>query len=107
MKIRDYNSLTDHPALVTCMEELQEVERVWDPALPPGSVIASNYVEWILQRGATRAGRIFVAEQDDRVVGFAAVLTQATPDEPDEPPTPFAWMGEMVVLPDARGRGAG
>jgi GNAT superfamily N-acetyltransferase len=107
MNIRVYDPSTERPAMLACMAELQEVERAWDPALPPGDNIAAPYVDWILARCAMAAGRIFVAVENNTVAGFAAVLTRVTPGEPDEPPTPFAWMGELVVLPEARGRGAG
>ena len=105
--IRDYEPAGDADAVRACIVELQEYERAMEPSLPPGDAMADAYHRTILERCAKHAGRIFVAEIDGRVVGFAAVLGRVDPGAPDEEQVPHAYVSDLVVLPACRGRGLG
>ena len=105
--IRDYEPARDAVAVRACIVELQEFERTIEPSLPPGDAMAEAYHRTILERCAKHAGRIFVAEIDGRVVGFAAVLGRVDPGAPDEEQVPHAYVSDLVVLPACRGRGLG
>jgi len=105
--IRDYDPQRDAVALRVCFVELQEVERRLDPAAPRGEEIADAYLERMFARCATWAGRVFVAEEDGAVVGFACVWGLVPQQEPDDPPAPYAYVSDLVVLPPWRGRGIG
>lgn len=105
--IREYDPLRDYDAVRALMAELQDVERRLDPALPPGSSIADDYLAWVFGNCAACEGRVFVSEEDGRVTGFVTSLALVMPDEPDEPRTPYAWIGELVVDDGARGNGIG
>jgi ribosomal protein S18 acetylase RimI-like enzyme len=86
---------------------LQEFERELDPAAPRGDAIADAYLDRMFGRCATWAGRVFVAEVDATVVGFACVWGRVPPQEPDEPQRDYAYVSDLVVLPAWRRRGIG
>lgn len=104
--IREY-SPKDAAALRRCIVELQEFERTIDPKLPPGEEMADGYLASIHARCREANGKIFVAELDDSVVGFAAVLAQEKFTEPDEPLGTYAFISDLVVLSQYRRHGIG
>ncbi len=106
MTVRDYRP-ADYPAVRDCFIELQEVERALDARVPPGASIAEVYLRGLLERCETMNGRIFVAEADGRVAGYACVLGTFHSDAPDDDPTPCAYLDDLVVLPEFRGLGHG
>jgi len=87
--------------------ELQEFERTIEPALPAGTVMADAYLAYILDRCREYRGKVFVAEVDRRVVGFVCVWSRVPPTEPDEPPTEYAYISDLVILAPFRQRGLG
>lgn len=52
-------------------------------------------------------GTFYVAVEDStgRVAGYVAVLGEVPSDEPDDDPTPYAYLSDLIVLSDFRGRG--
>jgi ribosomal protein S18 acetylase RimI-like enzyme len=107
-QIRDYDEARDAAALHACFAELQDFERALEPDLPPGAEVASAYLPLLFERCARWRGRIFVAAQEDgRVVGFAAVQAAVPQEEPDDPPGCYALLSDLVVLPEARRSGLG
>ncbi|HET6836669.1 MAG TPA: GNAT family N-acetyltransferase [Gemmatimonadales bacterium] len=107
MRIREFNAANDFPAVRTCLIELQEFEQELDPRLPPGPTMADAYLEELKQRCDRYAGQLFVAEADGRVVGFVSVLGAYRSDSPDDDPTPFGYVDDLVILPSHRGQGLG
>jgi ribosomal protein S18 acetylase RimI-like enzyme len=107
VKIRDYRPPGDPAALRACLIELQEHERALDSRLPRGPAIADAYLEGLFRRCDVLKGRLFVAEVEAGVVGYVSVLTDCRSDAPDDDPTPFAYVDDLVVLPGHRGRGYG
>ena len=64
-------------------------------------VIASE-----IRRGVQRDScRLFVAEEEARVVGFLFAEIESSNSAPSEPPP--AWIHELWVEPEARGAGTG
>lgn len=106
MTIRDFQP-TDLPAVRACFIELQEFESALDPRLPSGRRIVDAYLEALMRRCTAHAGRLFVSEEQGRVVGFVSVLGAVASDSPEDDPTPFAYVDDLVVLPDFRHRGHG
>jgi ribosomal protein S18 acetylase RimI-like enzyme len=104
--IRDYRP-ADYPAVRDCFIELQEVERALDARVPAGAPIAEAYLRGLFERCETMDGRVFVAEAEGRVIGYACVLGTCRPDGPDDDPAPTAYLDDLVVLPRFRGRGHG
>jgi ribosomal protein S18 acetylase RimI-like enzyme len=105
--IREYQSEHDTPSLRECIVELQEFERTIEPALPPGAAMADAYLAYILERCREYCGQVFVAEADRQVVGFVSVWARVPPTGPDEPPTEYAYISDLVVLAPFRQRGLG
>ena len=105
--IREYQPEQDTPSLRDCIVELQEFERTIEPALPAGTVMADAYLAYILDRCREYRGKVFVAEVDRRVVGFVCVWARVPPTEPDEPPTEYAYISDLVILAPFRQRGLG
>jgi GNAT superfamily N-acetyltransferase len=90
-----------------CIVALQEFERGIEPSLPAGTAMADAYLTYILDRCREYCGKVFVADVDRRVVGFVCVWARVRPTEPDEPPTEYAYVSDLVVLPPFRRHGLG
>jgi len=104
--IRDYQD-GDAAALRQCVVVLQDAERAIDPRLLAGEVMADAYCKRIHVRCRETAGKIYVAEEDSRVVGFTTVLAREPFTELDDPPGHYALITDLVVLEPYRGRGIG
>ena len=91
----------------SCVIELQEFERGLEPSLPKGEDMADAYLAFLLYRCSRAAGRVLVAEVDQVVVGFVVLLARVEPEEPDEDQMPYAYISDLVVLPQYRRRGIG
>ena len=76
MIIREYRS-SDYPAVRECFIELQEAERAIDGRLPSGASVADTCLHGLLERCRRLDGRLFVAETEGRVVGYASVSPRA------------------------------
>ena len=105
--VRGYRVADDYSAVRTCLIELQEFERGLDPHVPSGEAIADLYLEGLFQRCGQCAGELFVVESGGQVVGFVSVLGTCRSGAPDDYPEPFAYVDDLVVLPQYRGRGYG
>ncbi|MGH7579717.1 MAG: GNAT family N-acetyltransferase [Gemmatimonadales bacterium] len=106
MTVRDF-AAADLPRVRACFIELQELERALDPRIPAGASVADAYMEGLFRRCEVSAGRLFVAEDEGRVIGFVSVLGACVPDSPDDGSAPFAYVDDLVVLEAYRRRGVG
>lgn len=104
--IRSYRS-TDLSAALRCVVELQEFERTLDPRLRPGEEMADAYWAQVLSRCESADGRVFVAEEEARVIGLVAVLAAEPFTELDEPPGTYGLVTDLIVSAAYRGRGIG
>src|SRR5918997_939149 len=104
--IREYAD-GDAAALRGCLVELQEYERRMDDLLAEGREIAARYVEFMLARCAETGGRVFVAEEGGRVVGFVSVWAKMKSRVIEEREYEYAYVSDLVVLEGHRGRGLG
>lgn len=73
--IRPYNQ-TDKDAVILCLENLSDYLSPLDPfkkirRLPPWG---KKYMNWLLDRVKKQDGAIFVAQDDDQVIGMIAVV---------------------------------
>lgn len=106
MRIRDYDPARDREAVRDCFAQLQDFERSLDPRVPRGAEVADSYLELLLERCREHAGIVLVAEEAS-VVGFVAVLTRYCSDEPEDDPTAFAYVTDLVVREAHRRLGIG
>jgi ribosomal protein S18 acetylase RimI-like enzyme len=105
--IREFDESRDGTALRDCFIELQNCERQLDPGKPEGSTIADAYLNRMLARCREWDGRVFVAEVAGQVAGFVCVWARVQPDEPDDDPTQYAYVSDLVVGGAYRRRGIG
>jgi len=105
--IREYDSTRDGHRIRQCVVALQESERRLEPSLPEGETMADAYLAYLSERCSRSAGRIVVAEDDNTMAGFVAVLTRVSHEEPDESRQDYAYVSDLVVLPPYRARGIG
>ena len=105
--IRPYDASTDEASVRRAFVELQEAERVLDPHMPPGEQVVDAYLEDLFDQCEKTKGTFYVAVEDStgRVAGYVAVLGEVPSDEPDDDPTPYAYLSDLIVLSDFRGRG--
>jgi ribosomal protein S18 acetylase RimI-like enzyme len=105
--IRDFDHSRDSTALRDWFVELQNYERQFDPGKPEGSTIAEAYLNRMWARCRQWGGQVFVAEVAGQVVGFACVWARVKPDEPDDDPSEYAFVSDLVVGSTYRRRGIG
>ncbi len=105
-EIRAYQA-TDDVEVERCIFELQEFEHDIDVRVLPGEAVGGWYLKRMLSDCAQRSGRILVAEIAGRVVGFVAVQAKVPCEDQDEAPYEFAYISDLGVLADFRGRGIG
>jgi len=105
--IRDFDHSRDRTALRDCFVELQNYERQFEPGKPEGSTIAEAYLDRMLARCRQWDGQVFVAEVAGQLVGFACVWARVKPDEPDDDPSEYAFVSDLVVRSTCRRRGIG
>ena len=105
-EIRAYRA-TDDIEVERCIFELQEFEHAIDPRVLPGEAVGGWYLKRLLSDCGQRSGRILVAEIAGRVVGFVAVQAKVPCEDQDEEPYEFAYISDLGVLGDFRGRGIG
>ena len=105
--IRPYVPATDAAALRGAFVELQEAERAFDPFMPPGDDVADSYLARLLEQCDESGGEIYVAveEETETVAGYVAVLGHVESIEPDDDPSPYAYLSDLIVLAGFRGRG--
>jgi GNAT superfamily N-acetyltransferase len=104
--VRDYKS-SDEAALLECIIELQDIEREIFSRTAAGSVVAKPYLEHRVGICRVNRGKILVVEQDGCVVGFSAVQVWKNSEEVHEEPYEYAYISEVIVLEEYRGRGFG
>lgn len=106
MRIRKFDLDSDRGFLRRCVVELQETERRCDPRLPSGAAMVEPYCARLLERCREWCGVLFVAEVE-QPAGLLSLFLQVPETEPDEPGGSYALISDLVVLPQARGRGIG
>lgn len=105
--IRDYDHKRDRIGLRDCFIELQNYERQFSPGMPDGSAIADAYLDLMFARCEKWEGKVSVAESAGEVVGFVCVWARFKSEEPDDDPSGYAFVSDLVVNPGCRRRGIG
>lgn len=107
MTVRSFDINTDLGGIRGCFLELQDFERDFDPRLPAGADIVDVYIPRMLHRCRQCNGRVFVAEADGEVAGYATVLPKVKSEEVDEGNIAYALISDLVVLSRFRKLGLG
>ncbi len=87
--------------------ELHEAVRPFDRDLPPGEEIIEEHFGELLARVRGSSGRIFLAEEERRVIGYLCLFGAVQPEERDERPAQYGFMAELFVKEGYRNRGIG
>ena len=103
----DFDPPRDDTSLRDCFIELQNHERRLNPGQPEGSTIVEAYLNRMFARCREWDGQVFVAEVAGKMIGFVCVWARVKPDEPDENPSEYAFVSDLVVGPTYRRRGIG
>jgi GNAT superfamily N-acetyltransferase len=106
-QIRDFDPQSDLAGVSACLVELQDFERGLDSRMPAGADLVDDYIPWMLQRCDECAGKVIVAAEHVRIVGFATILTRVPNEEMEDGDYDFALVSDLVVTESHRGRGVG
>jgi GNAT superfamily N-acetyltransferase len=102
--IRSFDPIRDAQALLACIIEQQDFHRAIEPTWPPGSAIASDYLQYLQHQCKEHDGVVIVAEAGARLVGFVCVAASAPGTGPDDPAV-HAWVHDLFVRADYRHQG--
>jgi GNAT superfamily N-acetyltransferase len=102
--IRRFDSARDAPSLRQCVIDQQDFHRTLEPSWPAGEAIIEEYMAYLQRECAAGNGCILLADAGETAVGFVCVVADKRGDAPDDP-APFAWIQELYVSPEHRGRG--
>ena len=95
----------DQEGMERCIIELQDFERSLEPDCVEGITIAKRYFHDLLQECQAKMGQIFVMEFQGHVVGFVSVRMEHDWDSYLSSITNYAYVSDIVVLPEHRGQG--
>ncbi len=96
----------DIPRVEACFAELQDFSRLIYSRMADGTV-ARDYLRYLLARCQEWQGQIFVAEVGGAIAGAMCVFGAIPAREPDEIAYEFAYVSDLVVMPEFRGQGLG
>jgi len=97
----------DDDALLALVRALQAHElALFDRMIPPEQIDAT-YLDHLRADCAAYDGVVLVAVEDERVIGYASLMRKAFDESYDETPYTYAYIGDLVVSPAARGAGVG
>jgi ribosomal protein S18 acetylase RimI-like enzyme len=104
--IRQYRP-EDEQQVEDCIVELQDFCKQIDPLAADGRTVARKYLQHLLEQCEKTDGRIFVAEQDDKVIGMLCVIGKVSATLMDEEDYNYANVSDLVILAAERKKGLG
>lgn len=105
--IRDFEAQRDSEAALSFIDGSQTYEREVEPNRRVDDRVAAEYFPVLMKAVAARQGRILVAEDEGRVVGWAAIVVEENPLFVVEAERRFGYITELYVDETMRGRGVG
>ncbi|MDO8422257.1 MAG: GNAT family N-acetyltransferase [Parvibaculum sp.] len=105
--IRDFDPARDRAAALSFIRGSQAYEHEIEPNRRLDDRVADDYLPVLLAEVAARRGRIFVAERDGSVIGWAAITQEQNPVFVVEAARSYGYITELFVTADARGSGVG
>ena len=103
--IREYRP-EDTPQITACFVALYDFLHNLESQVLAGRA-ATPYLDFMLTSCRATSGTIFVVEVNNQIVGFVSLWLKVRSEELDEEPSEYAFISDLVVLPDYRGRGLG
>jgi ribosomal protein S18 acetylase RimI-like enzyme len=103
--IRPYRP-ADYPGVLRGMHDLQDYERALHPSRRPAAEVAEPYLKRLLRRVEERSGAIFVAEDNDEVIGFIACYIKDTESLIETTSfSRYGYVSDLDIAKEWRGRG--
>ncbi len=94
--------------------DLEEICKLYDIFYKEMAILQPKYIRSARQNKynlkdiiASDMADILIATEDEKIVGFALVQQQKTPPCSYIKPYDFAYLADLVIHPDFRGRGIG
>lgn len=97
----------DRDALVACVRGLQAHEAEFEPRMKAPEELGGWYFDGQLDECRRKNGVILVAEVAGAVIGYITVYATETCEDPDERDYVYAYVADVTVNEDHRGRGVG
>jgi len=107
LRIRDFDASRDKAAALAFILGSQEFEHEFEPDRRLDPAVAEEHFAALTARATTNQGRLFVAEQEGRIIGWAAFLVEHKPVFVVETERVHGYIAELFVEAGARGSGAG
>jgi ribosomal protein S18 acetylase RimI-like enzyme len=104
--IRPYEP-RDQQQVIHCITSLQNFERTLEPDRVEPTGLAPRYLHDLLARTENQQGGLLVAEEAGQVVGYVALCLEPEPADYWTTLAGYAYISDLVVLPEQRGRGLG
>ena len=105
--IRDFDPSRDKPAALTFIMGSQLYEREVEPDRRVDPQVAEDYFPLLMEEVAKKRGRIFVAERDGVVIGWAAITVEENMLFVVEKERTYGYITELFVEEKSRGLGVG
>jgi GNAT superfamily N-acetyltransferase len=107
MRIRDFDRTTDEQACIGFIHALQVYEHAFEKDRRIDDSVAAEYFAVLMGRVAKHAGRVFVADEGGRAVGWAVFLVEEGYLYVVEAERTQPYIAELYLEETARGQGAG
>jgi GNAT superfamily N-acetyltransferase len=106
-RLRDLEPAADKPAALSFIDGSQAFEHAIEPDRRLDQAVAEEWYAVLMQRVAKGQGRIFVAEQEGRAIGWGIFLVEEAPLYVTEDVRREGFIVELYVVEEARGLGVG
>jgi len=105
--LRDFDPATDKAAALSFVDGSQAFEHAIEPDRRLDSTVAAEWYTVLLQRVAKGEGRIFIAEDEGRAIGWGIFVVEDAPLYVVEDLRREGYIVELYVVAEARGQGVG
>ncbi|HRK70799.1 MAG TPA: GNAT family N-acetyltransferase [Micropepsaceae bacterium] len=105
--IRPFDPSRDEAAALAFIDGSQAYESKLEPDRRVDATVAHDHFEWLMEQVEKKSGRIFVAEEDGRAVGWAVFFVAQNLVFVVEGERTFGYVSELFVAEEARSRGVG
>ncbi len=94
----------DLDAVHQLITELHDDLKVLEPdIIASGAEVATSYTDYILEKGETNRGIIYLAKKDDQAIGLVAMRVEKDKDEEIE----YLFISDLIVTKNERNSGTG
>ena len=107
LRIRDFDAAADREAALAFIMGSQEFEHAFEPDRRLDPAVAREHFAALRERVDSHQGRMFVAEADGRVIGWAVFLVERKPVFVTEAERTHGYIAELFVAAGTRGAGTG